>query len=57
MRSLVGMIQAGSNIETQTNNSFQIEAVLSVAQCFFYKSTFRHRKQATYQGKEHTTIP
>ena len=30
-----------------TNNSFEIQAVFSVAQCIFYNSTFRHHKQAT----------
>ena len=45
--SLVGMILGGSNIQTQTNNSSEIQAVFSVAQCIFYNSTFRHRKQAT----------
>ena len=41
------MILGGSNIQTQTNNSFEIQAVFSVTQCIFYDSTFRHRKQAT----------
>ena len=41
------MILGGSNIQIQTNNSFEIQAVFSVAQCIFYNSTFRHRKQAT----------
>ena len=44
--SLVGMILGGSNIQTQKNNLFEIQAVFSVAQCIFYNSTFRHRKQA-----------
>ena len=35
----------GSNIQTQTNNSFEIQAVFSVAQCIFYNSTFRHRNR------------
>ena len=47
LRSLVGMILGGSNIQTQTNNSFEIQAVFSVAKCIFYNSTFRHHKQAT----------
>ena len=45
--SLVGMILGGSNIQTQTDNSFELEAVFRVAQCIFYNSNFRHRKQAT----------
>ena len=45
--SLVGMILGGSKIRTQTNNSFDIQAVFSVTQCIFYNNTFRHRKQAT----------
>ena len=46
--SLVGMILGGSNIQTQTNNSFEIQAVFNVALCICYNSsTFRHRKQAT----------
>ena len=45
--SLVGMILGGSNIQTQRNNSFEIQAVFSVDQCIFHNSTFRHRKQAT----------
>ena len=53
-RSLVGMILGGSNIQTQTNNSFEIHAVLSVAQCIFYNNTFRHREQAT--GTYHNTM-
>ena len=48
------MIVGGSNIQTQTNNSFRIQAVLSVAQCIFYNSTFRHRKQAT--GTYHNSM-
>ena len=31
MRSLVGMILGVSNIQTQTNDSFEIQAVFSVA--------------------------
>ena len=54
MRSLVGMILVGSNIQTQTNNLFEIQAVLIVAQCIFYNSTFRHRKQAA--GAYHNTM-
>ena len=50
----MGMILGGSNVQTQTNNSFVIQAVLSVAQCIFYNSTFRHRKQAT--GTYHNTM-
>ena len=53
-RSLVGMILGGSNIQTQTNNSFEIQAVFSVAQCIFYNNTFRHREQAT--GTYHNTM-
>ena len=48
------MIPGGSNIQTQTNNSFEIQAVFSVAQCIFYDSTFRYRKQAT--GTYHNTM-
>ena len=47
LRSLVGMILRGSNIQTQTNYSFKIQAVFSVVQCIFSNSTFRHCKQAT----------
>ena len=47
LRSLVGMVLGGSNIQTQTNNSFEIQAVFSVDQCIFYNSTFCHRKKAT----------
>ena len=47
LRSLVAMILGGSNIQTQTNNLFEIQAVFSVVQCIFYNSTFRHHKQAT----------
>ena len=47
LRSLVGMILGGSNIQTQTNNLLEIQAVFSVAQCIFYNSTLRHRQQAT----------
>ena len=54
LRSLVGMVLGGSNIQTQTNNSFEIQAVFSVDQCIFYNSTFRHRKQAT--GTYHNTM-
>ena len=54
LRSLVGMVLGGSNIQTQTNNSFEIQAAFSVDQCIFYNSTFRHRKQAT--GTYHTTM-
>ena len=42
------------NIQTQTHNSFEIQAALSVAQCISYNSTFRHRKQAT--GTYHNTM-
>ena len=52
--SLVGIILGGSNIQTQINISFVIQAVLSVAQCIFYDSTFRHCKQAT--GIYHNTM-
>ena len=38
LRSLVGMILGGSNIQSQTNNSFEIQAIFSVAQCIFYNS-------------------
>ena len=47
LESLVEMILGGTNIQTRTNNSFEIQAVFSVAQCIFYNSTFCHRKQAT----------
>ena len=53
--SLVGMILGGSNIQTQTNNSFEIQALFSVAQCIFHSTTFRHRKQAT--GTSRTPLP
>ena len=53
-KSLVGMILGGSNIQTQTNNLFEIQAVFSVAQCIFDNSTYRHRKQAT--GTYHNTM-
>ena len=53
LRSLLDMILGGSNIKTQTNNSLEIQAVLSVAQCIFYNSTFRHREQAA--GTYHNT--
>ena len=48
------MILGGSNIQTQTNNLFKIQAVFSVVQCIFYNSTFRHHKQAT--GTYHNTM-
>ena len=48
------MILGGSNIQTQTNNSFEIQAVFSVALCIFYNSTFRHHNQAT--GTYHNTM-
>ena len=54
LRSLVAMILGGSNIQTQTNNLFEIQAVFSVFQCIFYNSTFRHHKQAT--GTYHNTM-
>ena len=54
LRTSVGMILGGSNIQTQTNNSFEIQVVLSVAKCIFYNSTFRHHKQAT--GTYHSTM-
>ena len=54
LRSSVGMGLGGSNIQTQTNNSFELQAVLSVDQCIFYNRTFRHRKQAT--GTYHNTM-
>ena len=52
LRTLEGMVLGGLNIQTQTNNSFEIQAVFSVDQHIFYNSTFRHRKQ-----QEHTTTP
>ena len=52
LRTLVGMVLGGLNIQTQTNNSFEIQAVFNVDQHIFYNSTFRHRKQ-----QEHTTTP
>ena len=48
------MLLAGSNIQTQTNNSFEIQAVFSVTQCIFYDSTFRHRK--TSNRNIHSTM-
>ena len=41
------MILGGSNIQTQINNIFEIQAVFGVAQSIFHNSTFCHRKQAT----------
>ena len=54
VKSSVGMILGGSSIQTQTNNSFEIQADFSVAHCIFNNSTFRHRKQAT--GTYHNTM-
>ena len=47
LKTLVGMTLDGPNLSTQSSNSIETQAALTIAQLVHFNSTRRHRSKST----------